>query len=163
RGNRGIATTSKGNVAVSPPRVVKCYSYQGEGHMERQYEKKLAFLADPGISEAPISHQIIPQNSAFQTDNLDAYDSDCDDLSLAKAVLIANLSSCDSEVLSEVPYSDFYPNDIINQDVQEMQYSEQTHVDDFEDKRYIVVVISFRTLNICKRHKMQLFRILILQ
>ncbi|GJX82913.1 hypothetical protein Tco_0332394 [Tanacetum coccineum] len=70
---------------------------------------------------------------AFQTDDLDAYDSDCDDLSSAKAVLMANLSSCDPEVLSEVPYSDSYPNDMINQDVQEMQYSEQTHVDDFED------------------------------
>ncbi|GJR07901.1 hypothetical protein Tco_0790553 [Tanacetum coccineum] len=40
---------------------------------------------------------------------------------------------CDPEVLSEVPYSDSYPNDMINQDVQEMQYSEQTHIDDFQD------------------------------
>ncbi|GKE24046.1 hypothetical protein Tco_1435558, partial [Tanacetum coccineum] len=66
-------------------------------------------------------------------DNLDAYDSNCDDLSLAKAVPMANLSSYDPEVLSEVPYFDSYPNDMINQDVQEMQYYEQTHVDDFED------------------------------
>ncbi|GKG55664.1 hypothetical protein Tco_0574558, partial [Tanacetum coccineum] len=51
----------------------------------------------------------------------------------AKAVLMANLSSCDPEVLSKVPYSNFYLNDLINQDVQEMQYSEQTHVDDFDD------------------------------
>ncbi|GKC11976.1 hypothetical protein Tco_1008758 [Tanacetum coccineum] len=40
-----------------------------------------------------------------------------------------NLSSCDSYVLSEVPYSDTYPNDMINQDVQEMSYYEQTHID----------------------------------
>ncbi|GJX48668.1 hypothetical protein Tco_0273858 [Tanacetum coccineum] len=33
--------------------------------------------------------------------NSDAYDSDCDDISSAKAVLMANLSSCDSDVLSE--------------------------------------------------------------
>ncbi|GJY96984.1 hypothetical protein Tco_0513894 [Tanacetum coccineum] len=46
---------------------------------------------------------------------------------------MANISSCDPEVLSEVPYSDSYPNDMINQDVQEMQYSEQTHVYDFQD------------------------------
>ncbi|GJU47626.1 hypothetical protein Tco_1204892, partial [Tanacetum coccineum] len=68
-------------------------------------EEQLAFLADP----------------------------DCDDLSSAKAVLMANLSSCDPEVLYEVPYFESYPNDMINQDVQEMQYFEQTHVDDFED------------------------------
>ncbi|GJT73555.1 hypothetical protein Tco_1032841, partial [Tanacetum coccineum] len=72
-------------------------------------------------------------NSAFQTEDLDAYDSDCDDLSSAKAVLMANLLSCDPEVLSEVPYSDSYPNDMIHQDVQEMQYSKQTHIDDFQD------------------------------
>nr|GEX97481.1 retrotransposon protein, putative, Ty1-copia subclass [Tanacetum cinerariifolium] len=52
---------------------------------------------------------------------------------LAKAVLMANLLSCDPEVLYEVSYSKSYPNDMINYDVQEMQYSEQTHVDDFED------------------------------
>ncbi|GKF30624.1 hypothetical protein Tco_0100422, partial [Tanacetum coccineum] len=64
--------------------------------------------------------------------DLDAYDSDCDELSLAKAGLMANLSSRDPKVLSEVPYSDSYPNDMINHDVQEMQYSKQTHVDDFK-------------------------------
>ncbi|GKE59344.1 hypothetical protein Tco_1498529 [Tanacetum coccineum] len=77
-------------------------------------EEQLAFLADPGISEALVAQQTIPYNSAFQTDNLDAYDSDCDDLSSAKAVLMANLSSYAPEVLSE--------------------YSKQTYVDDdFQD------------------------------
>ncbi|GJZ53881.1 hypothetical protein Tco_0608766 [Tanacetum coccineum] len=83
-------------------------------------EEQLAFLAIPGLSEALVAQQTIPQNSAFQTKDLDAYDLDCDDLSSAKAVLMTNLSSCDPEVLSEVPYSDSYLNDMINQDVQEM-------------------------------------------
>ncbi|GJV48811.1 integrase, catalytic region, zinc finger, CCHC-type containing protein [Tanacetum coccineum] len=91
-GNRGIATTSKENYAAGQPRVMKCYNCQGEGHIARQYL---------GISEALGAQQTIPQNSAFQTEDLDAYDSDCDDLSSAKAVLMANLSSCDPEVLSE--------------------------------------------------------------
>nr|GEX36860.1 hypothetical protein [Tanacetum cinerariifolium] len=60
-------------------------------------------------------------------------DPDCNDLSSTKAVLMENLLTCDPEVLSEVPYSYSYPNDMINQDLQEIQYSEQTHVDDFED------------------------------
>ncbi|GJU52589.1 retrovirus-related pol polyprotein from transposon TNT 1-94 [Tanacetum coccineum] len=71
------------------------------------------------------------QEAAFQTEDLDAYDLDCDDISSAKAVLMANLSSCDLDVLYEVPYSDTYQNDMINQDVQEMSYSEQTHIVDF--------------------------------
>ncbi|GJZ40309.1 integrase, catalytic region, zinc finger, CCHC-type containing protein, partial [Tanacetum coccineum] len=124
--NRGIATTSRGNYAAGQPRVVKCYNCQGEGHMARQY---------PGISKSPVAQQTIPQNSAFQTEDLDAYDSDCDDLSSAKAVLMENLSSCDPDVLSEVPYSDSYPNDMINQDVQEMQYSQQIHTHDFPDNK----------------------------
>ncbi|GJR94287.1 hypothetical protein Tco_0266461, partial [Tanacetum coccineum] len=36
------------------------------------------------------------------TDDLDAYDSDCDDISSAKAFLMANLSSYDTDVLSEM-------------------------------------------------------------
>ncbi|GJS50552.1 retrovirus-related pol polyprotein from transposon TNT 1-94 [Tanacetum coccineum] len=40
-----------------------------------------------------------------QTGDLDAYDSDCDDISTAKVVLMANLSSYDSDVLSELPLS----------------------------------------------------------
>ncbi|GJW94696.1 hypothetical protein Tco_0174368 [Tanacetum coccineum] len=69
----------------------------------------------------------------FQTEDLDAYDSNCDELSSAKAVLIENLSIYDPDVLFEVPYSDSYLNDMINQDVQEMQYSEQTHIHNFQD------------------------------
>nr|GEV22977.1 retrovirus-related Pol polyprotein from transposon TNT 1-94 [Tanacetum cinerariifolium] len=75
----------------------------------------------------------IPQNLAFQTEDLEAYDSDCDDISLAKVVLMANLSSCDSNVLFEIPYFDTYLNDMINQDVQQMSYSKQTHSVDFLD------------------------------
>ncbi|GJU26267.1 hypothetical protein Tco_1164888 [Tanacetum coccineum] len=83
-------------------------------------EEQLAFLADPRISEASVAQQTFPQNSAFQTEDLGAYDSDCDDLSFAKAVLMENISSCNPDVLSEVPYSDSYSNDMINHDVQEM-------------------------------------------
>nr|GEZ86698.1 hypothetical protein [Tanacetum cinerariifolium] len=82
---------------------------------------------------AASQEKTIPQNSAFQTKDFDAYDSDCDDISSTNAVLMANLSSCDSDVLSEVPYSDTYPNDMINRDLKGMSYSEQTHIDNFLD------------------------------
>ncbi|GJU16795.1 retrovirus-related pol polyprotein from transposon TNT 1-94 [Tanacetum coccineum] len=103
-----------GNYAAGQPRVVKCYNCQGEGHMARQCTqpkrpRNVAWFKEKlMLAEA--------QEAAFQTEDLDAYDSDCDDLSSAKAVLMANLSSCDSDVLSEVPYSDSSPNDMINQD-----------------------------------------------
>ncbi|GKD60395.1 copia protein [Tanacetum coccineum] len=141
-GNRVIATTSKGNVTAGQPRVVKCYNCQGEGHMARQCTQPKSlrnvawFKEKLMLAKTQEASQILDEEQlAFlaDPDDLDAYDSYCNDLSSAKAVLMANLSSCDPEVLSEVPYSDSYPNDMINQDVQEMQYSEQTHGDDFED------------------------------
>ncbi|GJR38528.1 hypothetical protein Tco_1214212 [Tanacetum coccineum] len=50
------------------------------------------------------------------TEDLDAYDSDCDDVSNAKAVLMANLSSYSYDVLSEVPHSETSHNDMAVQD-----------------------------------------------
>nr|GEX00770.1 hypothetical protein [Tanacetum cinerariifolium] len=94
-------------------------------------KEQLSFIIDHEITKVQVSQQAIPQNSAFQTKDLDAYDSDCDDISSAKAVLMAILSSCDSDVLSEVPYFDTYLNNMINQDMQEMSYYKQTHIMDF--------------------------------
>ncbi|GJV40972.1 hypothetical protein Tco_1419412 [Tanacetum coccineum] len=68
----------------------------------------------------------IPTPVAFQTDDLDAFDSDCDEASSASTVFMAKVSSCDLEILSEVPIHDNYlDNYVFDQNVQEMQYSEQ--------------------------------------
>nr|GEW98032.1 retrovirus-related Pol polyprotein from transposon TNT 1-94 [Tanacetum cinerariifolium] len=100
--NRGIATTSKGNVIVGPPRVVKCYNYQGEGNMARQctqpkrprnaawFKEKLMLVEAQEVGQILDEEQL-----AFLADP------DCDDLSSAKAVLMANLSSYDPQILSE--------------------------------------------------------------
>nr|GEV22356.1 hypothetical protein [Tanacetum cinerariifolium]GEZ00421.1 hypothetical protein [Tanacetum cinerariifolium] len=112
---------------------------QGEGHMVRQCTQpkrpRNAAWFKEKVMLAKLKKQTIPHNLAFQTEDLDAYGSDCDDLSSTKAVLMANLLSCDSDVLYQVPYYDSYLDDINNQDVQEMQYSEQTHIDDFQDNK----------------------------
>nr|GEV81374.1 retrovirus-related Pol polyprotein from transposon TNT 1-94 [Tanacetum cinerariifolium] len=50
-------------------------------------EEQLAFLRDPRIPTGQ-AHIIIPHNTAFQTEDLDTYDSDCDDLSTAQAALM---------------------------------------------------------------------------
>ncbi|GKD43675.1 integrase, catalytic region, zinc finger, CCHC-type containing protein [Tanacetum coccineum] len=100
--NQGIATTLRGTYAAGQPRVVKCYNCQGEGHMARQCtqpkrprnsawfkeklmlveaqeagqildEEQIAFLAEPRIEETLVAQQTIPQNLAFQTEDLDTY------------------------------------------------------------------------------------------
>ncbi|GJV89005.1 hypothetical protein Tco_1532943 [Tanacetum coccineum] len=67
------------------------------------------------------------------TEDLDAYDSDCDDVSTAQAVLMDNLSNYGFDVISKVPHSEPYHHDIDNQSVHAMQYFEQTPVVDFTD------------------------------
>nr|GEW50981.1 retrovirus-related Pol polyprotein from transposon TNT 1-94 [Tanacetum cinerariifolium] len=74
---------------------------QAQGLGQVLDEEQLAFLVDLEIPYGQAVQITIPQNATFQTDDLDAYDFDCDDISLAKAVLMANLSSYDSDVLSE--------------------------------------------------------------
>ncbi|GKE13489.1 retrovirus-related pol polyprotein from transposon TNT 1-94, partial [Tanacetum coccineum] len=108
-GNIGIATTSSGNYATSQPKVVKCYNCLGERHMAKQCTQPKKPRSSAWFKEKLMLAEA--QEVAFQTEDLDAYDSDCDDISSAKAVLMENLSSCDPDV----PYSDSYPNDMINQ------------------------------------------------
>nr|GEW62753.1 hypothetical protein [Tanacetum cinerariifolium] len=71
-------------------------------------EEQLAFLAEPSILEEQAAQIKILQNAAFQTKDLNSYDSDCDDISLVKAVLMDNLTSCDSDILSEPMFDEYF-------------------------------------------------------
>ncbi|GJU21871.1 hypothetical protein Tco_1155213 [Tanacetum coccineum] len=62
------------------------------------------------------------------SDDLDAYDSDCDELNTAKVALMANLSHYGSDALAEVHNHDNVNNNMINQAVQVMPSSEQSNV-----------------------------------
>ncbi|GJZ84132.1 hypothetical protein Tco_0835793 [Tanacetum coccineum] len=80
---KGNATSSRGNTTSGLARIVKCYNYQ-EAQEAGQIsdEEQLAFLADPGILTSQ-AQTVIPHNTTFQTEDLDTYDSNCDDLSSA--------------------------------------------------------------------------------
>ncbi|GJS67998.1 retrovirus-related pol polyprotein from transposon TNT 1-94 [Tanacetum coccineum] len=111
-------------------RTVICYNCKGEGHMSKQctkpkrkrddswfkdkvllvqaqangqilHEEELAFLVDPGTAEGQATQTVITHNAAYQADDLDAYDSDCDELNTAKVALMVNLSHYGSDVLTE--------------------------------------------------------------
>ncbi|GKF51752.1 hypothetical protein Tco_0148219, partial [Tanacetum coccineum] len=69
-------------------------------------EEQLAFLIDPGVPDGQTVQTIIPNNAAFQTEDLDSYDFDCDDVSNAKAVLMANISNYGYDIISEANVQD---------------------------------------------------------
>nr|GFB03901.1 hypothetical protein [Tanacetum cinerariifolium] len=59
-------------------RVIVCYNSQANGKV--LHEEELEFLADPGIAETQSTQYGITNNVAYQADDLDAYDSDCDEI-----------------------------------------------------------------------------------
>ncbi|GJS67122.1 retrovirus-related pol polyprotein from transposon TNT 1-94 [Tanacetum coccineum] len=98
------------------------------------HEEELTFLADPGIPEGHATQTVITHNAAYQTDDLDAYDSDCDELNTAKVALMANLSHYGSYDIFEVHNQDNVNKNIINQAVQAMPSSEQSNVINLDDQ-----------------------------
>nr|GFC95225.1 hypothetical protein [Tanacetum cinerariifolium] len=122
--------TSGQGGAQGKQRVITCYNCKGEGHMSKQctkprrkrdaewfkdkvllvqaqangqvlQEEELEFLADPGVQESSGNQMVITNNAAYQADDLDAYDSDCDEINSAKIALMANLSHYGSDNLAE--------------------------------------------------------------
>nr|GFB25378.1 hypothetical protein [Tanacetum cinerariifolium] len=113
--------TSGSSRAPGKQRGIVCYNCKGEGHMSKQctkpkrkrdaewfkekvllvqaqangqvlQEEELEFLSDPRTSESSSNQTVVTNNAAYQADDLDAYDSDCDEINSAKIALMANLS-----------------------------------------------------------------------
>nr|GFA84603.1 hypothetical protein [Tanacetum cinerariifolium] len=74
---------------------------QAQANGQILQEDELEFLADPGTAESLSNHPVFTNNAAYQADDLDAYDSDCDEINSAKIALMANLSHYGSDNLAE--------------------------------------------------------------
>ncbi|GKA30265.1 hypothetical protein Tco_0716570, partial [Tanacetum coccineum] len=74
---------------------------QAQATSQILYEEELTFLSDPGIPEGQATQTVITHNAAYQDDDLDTYDSDCDELNTAKVALMANLSHYGLDALAE--------------------------------------------------------------
>nr|GEU86924.1 hypothetical protein [Tanacetum cinerariifolium] len=154
---RQQATINNGKVTLQPIQGRQNSFVAGEGHMSKQCtkpkwkrddswfkdkvllvqaqangqilrEEELAFLADPGIAEAQAIQTVITHNATYQADDLDAYDSDCDEINTAKVALMANLSHYGLDNLAEVHNHDNVNHNVINQAVQAMPCSEQSNI-----------------------------------
>ncbi|GJT78978.1 retrovirus-related pol polyprotein from transposon TNT 1-94 [Tanacetum coccineum] len=128
-GYKSNATSSGGNNSGRQARVVKCYNYQGEGHMARKCTqpkrpRNAAWYKDKAmLVEAREAGQILDEEQlAFLADSV-----------VQTTVLMANLSNYSSDVISKVPRHEPYHTDMDNQSVHTMQGFEQTPVVDFTD------------------------------
>ncbi|GJY58537.1 hypothetical protein Tco_0458429 [Tanacetum coccineum] len=101
---------------------------QAQANGQILHDDELALLADPGIAEGQAIQIVITHNAAYQADDFDAYDSDCDELNTVKVGLMTNLSHYGSDALTEVHNHDNVNNNMINQVVQAMSSSEQSNV-----------------------------------
>nr|GEY78715.1 hypothetical protein [Tanacetum cinerariifolium] len=99
-GSGGTPERQRNNMSVGSSRP---FALGSGGTPERQRE--LDFLADPGMAESSTNQSVVTTNAAYQADDLDAYDSDCDELNSAKVALMANLSHYGSDNLAEASTS----------------------------------------------------------
>nr|GEZ03276.1 hypothetical protein [Tanacetum cinerariifolium] len=153
--SRPYASGSAG--AQGKPRVIVCYNCKGEGHVSKQctkpkrkqdaewfkdkvllvqaqtngqvlQEEELEFLTDPGMTETLSNQYVVTNNAAYQADDLDAYDSDCDELNSAKISLMADLSHYRSDNLAKVNNQDNITNNLMILDVQAPSTSKQSTI-----------------------------------
>nr|GFB37119.1 hypothetical protein [Tanacetum cinerariifolium] len=128
--SRYPATNNQLRTSSNPRQQATINNGRGEGHMSKQctkpkrkrdkvwfkekvllvqaqvngqvlHEEELEFLANPRIAETPSTQYVVTNNVAYQVDDLDAYDSDYDELNSAKIALMANLSNYGSDNLAE--------------------------------------------------------------
>nr|GEU30730.1 Gag-Pol polyprotein [Tanacetum cinerariifolium] len=120
---RQQATINNGRVTLQPVqgRQISSATYkvllvQSQANGQILHEEELAFLADLGIPEGQATQTVITHYASYQADDLDAYDSDCDELNTTKVALMVNLSHYGSDALAEVYNPDNVDNNMINKD-----------------------------------------------
>ncbi|GJS82371.1 hypothetical protein Tco_0748912 [Tanacetum coccineum] len=132
------AQTSKLDFLTEPavsPKYIDEFNLKGETILSEcdEEEQNVLYFNDlfpltSRNSRRSSPQTVITHNAAYQADDLDAYDSDCDELNTAKVALMANLSHYGSDALAEVHNHDNMNNNMINQAVQAMPSSEQSNV-----------------------------------
>nr|GFB82860.1 hypothetical protein [Tanacetum cinerariifolium] len=99
---------------------------QAQANGQVLQEEELEFLADPGVQESSSNQMVITNNAAYQADDLDAYESDCDEINTSKIALMANLSHYGSDNLAEVNNQEIRVNSVNHQERQVQSTSEQS-------------------------------------
>nr|GEW75709.1 hypothetical protein [Tanacetum cinerariifolium] len=109
--------TSGSSGTSGKQRVIVCYNCKGEGHMSKQCTKPKRKRDKQWFKDK----YAVTNNAAYQSDDLDAYDSDCDELNSAKIALMANLYHYGSDNLAENSSSPALQDDLILSVIKQMK------------------------------------------
>nr|GEZ83756.1 hypothetical protein [Tanacetum cinerariifolium]GEZ91067.1 hypothetical protein [Tanacetum cinerariifolium] len=117
----------------SPPSSIPQLEYASIVNQQQQPEfPKLdsgltvpVFKQDPGIAKSQARQNVITHNAVYQADDLDAYDSNCDELNTVKVFLMDNWSHYGLDALAKVHNPNNMDKNMKNQGVQVMPSSEQ--------------------------------------
>nr|GEU48961.1 hypothetical protein [Tanacetum cinerariifolium] len=112
-------------------RTVICYNCKGEGHMSKQCTKPKRKRDDSWFKDKVLL-TVITHNAAYQADDLDAYDSNCDELNTPKVSFMANLYHYGSDALAEVHNPDNIDNNMINQEKESLMQTITLLKNDFK-------------------------------
>nr|GEZ71934.1 hypothetical protein [Tanacetum cinerariifolium] len=155
--------------ALGKKRVIMCYNCKGEGHMYKQctkpkrkrdaewfkdkvllvqaqakgqvlQEEELEFLADPGMAETLSNQYVVTNNAAYQDDDLDAYDCDCDEINSATIALMANLSHYGSDNLAEINQDNKQVNELLTADLERYKTQERILKEQKNDDKATTIV-----------------------
>nr|GEW64043.1 hypothetical protein [Tanacetum cinerariifolium] len=151
---RRQATINNGRVTIQPIQGRQNFMSDGKGHMSKQctkpkrkqdaewfkdkvllvqaqangqvlQEEELEFLADPGTADSSSNQTVITNNATYQVDDLDAYDSDCNELNSAKIALMANLSHYGYDNLAEINQDNKHVNELLTAELERYKNQER--------------------------------------
>nr|GFC61998.1 hypothetical protein [Tanacetum cinerariifolium] len=98
---------------------------QAQANGQVLQEEELDFLANPRTAESSSNQNVITTNAAYQADDLDAYDSNCDEINSAKVALMANLSYYGSDTLAEVNQDNKQVNELLTAELERYRNQER--------------------------------------
>nr|GEX05218.1 hypothetical protein [Tanacetum cinerariifolium] len=119
---------------------------QAQANGQILHEEELELLADPGIAETQTTQYVITNNFAYQVDDLDAYDADCDEINSTKIALMVNLShyilhnlaGSETEVTSDsniIPYSQY------SMEIDNLKQTLSEHLKEKESLKQLVTLL----------------------
>nr|GFC90041.1 hypothetical protein [Tanacetum cinerariifolium] len=121
---------------------------QAQANVQVLQEEELEFLADPGTPESLGNQMVVTNNAAYQANDLDAYDSDCDEINSAKIALMANLSHYGSDnraeerVLNELKHDEkAYTSYEYSQEVESLKHTLSEYLKEKESFKQKITIL----------------------